>query len=86
MLKTKVIKKELAENQKLTGIFEDGKLHYIIDILDPVKGKEDVFLCKIKLLVKDGGAWTDVKYENKIEIKIIRGTESPGYNPIDKNK
>lgn len=84
--KTTVAKKELGEKRKLTGIFENGKIRYQIELLEPVENEEDVFLCKIKLLVRDGdGDWTDVKYENKIKIKVIRGSESPGYNPTDKN-
>jgi hypothetical protein len=84
--KTTVAKKELGEKRKLTGIFENGKIRYEIELLEQVEDKKDVFLSKIKLKVDNNGDWTDVKYENKIEIKVIKGSESPGYNPIDKNK
>jgi hypothetical protein len=79
----KVLNQKLGENQKLGGDLTTY-LNYEIEITEKIKEEKDTYLSKIKLKVGMGSEVTDFPFDGYVKIKIIKGINSPGYNPIDK--
>jgi hypothetical protein len=80
-----VLERQLGEGPKLYGSLITGKLSYEIEIISKDKKADDVFICNIVMIVKEGQTSTRFPYNNKIEIKI-NTKNSSGYNPNNENE
>jgi len=73
-----VVRYSLGENPKFGGSIEKG-VTYNLEALDRMEGVKDGFLCKLTI---KPFKQPKVVHDSRVEIKIIRGKDSPGYSPV----
>jgi hypothetical protein len=80
-----VLERKLGEGPKLKGILKDKKLSYEIEIKSKDEKADDVFICDVSLIVKEGQTTMKYDYDESFEIKIDRNN-SAGYRPKEKEQ
>lgn len=81
-----VMERKLGEGFKIKGKLEDD-LAYEIEIIKKIEEVENIFECRITMIVLESTGEKRYPYNGRIKIQIVNDeTKSPGYKPMENKK